>query len=424
MATTTAPTAPAPEAPPEQPSFGSWLARLLSPLVLPIGSILLAFLAGAVIVLLTGGDPIAAYLALICGGTGLLCTGTVYPALQMSETIVASIPLILTGLSVGLAFRGGLFNIGAEGQFIIGLITANLIGVKLGGLPGIVLVPLVLLGGMLGGALWGGIVGALKAITGAHEVVTTIMLNYIAIFFLQYLIVGGPLQIPGGSSASSPISNSAKLPRLIPQEGQFLGLPGGVYRVHAGIFVALLAAIAFWFLLKRMSLGYEIRAVGQSQRAARYAGVNVRRTIIVTMLIAGAFSGLAGAVQMSGLTYNLTDIYAKDSTGFTAIAVALLGQNTAIGIVLSALLFGALHVGGQFMQARAGVSGNLVDILQALILFSIAANFLRTIDWKRWLPFLRNNTSRITEAPPPTLPPFAESIGGGDSVAVDENRLG
>jgi ABC-type uncharacterized transport system permease subunit len=420
MATTTAPAAP--DAPPEQPSFGAWLGRLLSPLILPIGSIILAFLAGAIVVLLTGGDPIAAYLALICGGTGLLCTGTVYPALQISETIVATIPLILTGLSVGIAFRGGLFNIGAEGQFIIGLIVANVIGVKLGGLPGIILVPLVLLGGMLGGAIWGGIVGVLKALTGAHEVVTTIMLNYIAIFFLQYLIVGGPLQLAGGSSASSPITDSAKLPRLIPQQGELLGLPGGVYRVHAGIFVALLAAVVFWFLLKRMSLGYEIRAVGQSQRAARYAGVNVRRTIIVTMLIAGAFSGLAGAVQMSGLNYNLTDIYLKDSTGFTAIAVALLGQNTAIGIVLSALLFGALHVGGQFMQGQAHVSGNLVDILQALILFSIAANFLRTLDWKRWLPFLRSNASRITEAPPPTLPPLAQSLGGGGEVVVEDDR--
>jgi simple sugar transport system permease protein len=396
---------------------------LLSPLILPIGSILLAFLVGAIIILFTGGDPVAAYLALICGGTGLLCTGAVYPALQFSETIVATVPLILTGLSIGVAFRGGLFNIGAEGQFIIGLIVANVIGVKLGGLPGIVLLPFVLLGGMLGGAIWGGIVGVLKALTGAHEIVTTIMLNYIAILFLQYLIVGGPLQLPSSSSVSASISDSAKLPRLVPQTGQFLGLPGGVYRVHAGIFVALLAALVFWFLLKRMSLGYEIRAVGQSQCAARYAGVNVRRTIIVTMLIAGAFSGLAGAVQMSGLTYNLTDIYAGDPTGLGAVAVALLGQNTAIGIVLSALLFGALHVGGQFMEGRAGVSGNLVDILQALILFSIAANFLRTLDWKR-LSFLRNNASRVTEAPPPTLPQFAESIGGGDSGAVDENRLG
>jgi len=421
MATTTAPTAP--EAPAERPSFGVWLGRLLSPLVLPIGSILLAFLVGALIILLTGGDPLAAYLALICGGTGLLCTGTVYPALQISETLVATIPLILTGLSVGIAFRGGLFNIGAEGQFIMGLIAANVIGVKLGSLPGLLLLPLVLLGGMLGGMVWGGIVGVLKALTGAHEVVTTIMLNYIAIFFLEYLIVGGPLQLPHASSTSASIADAARLARLIPQTGQFLGLPGGVYRVHAGIFVALLAAAAFWFLLKRMSLGYEIRAVGQSQRAARYAGVNVRRTVIVTMLIAGAFSGLAGAVQMSGLVYNLTDVYSKDSTGFTAIAVSLLGQNTAIGIVLSALLFGALHVGGQFMQGQAGVSGNLVDILQALILFSIAANFLRTLDWKR-LPFLRNNASRVTEAPPPALPPLAESIGGGDSVAVDENRLG
>jgi simple sugar transport system permease protein len=420
MATTTAPAAP--DAPPEQPSFGAWLGRWLSPLVLPIGSIILAFLAGAVIILLTGGDPIAAYMALICGGTGLLCTGTVYPAYQISETIVSATPLVLAGLSVGVAFRGGLFNIGAEGQLIMGSIAATVIGVNLGGLPGVILVPLVLLGGALAGAVWGGIVGVLKALTGAHEVVTTIMLNYIALFFLQYLIVGGPFQLPHASSTSPSMSSSARLPRFIPQGGQFLGLPGGVYRVHAGVFVAILAAVAFWFLLQRMSLGYEIRAVGQSQRAARYAGVNVRRTIIISMLLAGAFAGLAGAVQIAGVTYNLKDVYATDSTGFTAIAVSLLGQNTAIGIVLSALLFGALHVGGQFMQGQVHVSGNLVDILQALILFSIAANFLRTLDWKR-LPFLGNNARRITEAPPPTLPPFAESLGGEGSAAVDENRL-
>src|SRR2546430_720891 len=209
---------------------------------------------------------------------------------------------------------------------------------------------------------------------------TTIMLNFIAQWFLRFLIIGGPLQLPGGSSKSSPIGGNAQLPTLLPHDNTIIfGLPGAVYRAHTGIFVALIAAGVFAFLLWRTSLGYEIRAVGQSQRAARYAGISVRQTLIVTMLIAGAFAGLAGAVQIAGVDHNLTDQYFSDTTGFDAIAVALLGLNSAVGIVLSAILFGALHAGGSVMQSDAGVSGNLVYVLQALILFSIAANFLRTV---------------------------------------------
>jgi simple sugar transport system permease protein len=273
-----------------------------------------------------------------------------------------------------------MFNIGAEGQFVMGAILAAVVGIHLGGVPAILQIPLVLLAGAVGGALRGGIAGVLKATTGAHEVVTTIMLNYVAQWFLRFLIIGGPLQLPGGSSRSSPIASNARLPYLLPHDStQILGLPGAVYRAHTGLFVALAAAAVFAFLLWRTSLGYEIRAVGQSQRAARYAGISVRGTLIVTMLMAGAFAGLAGAVQVAGVEHNLTDQYFTDSTGFDAIAVALLGLNTAVGIILAAILFGALHAGGSTMQSDAGVSGNLVYILQALILFSIAANFLRTV---------------------------------------------
>jgi simple sugar transport system permease protein len=271
-----------------------------------------------------------------------------------------------------------MFNIGAEGQLIMGAIAAATVGIHLAGWPAFVLLPLVLVCGALGGAVWGGIVGVLKAVTGAHEVVTTIMLNFVAQWFLRFLIIGGPLQLPGGSSKSSPIGASAQLATLVPHNNSiFLGLPGAVYRAHTGLFVALAAAAVFAFLLWRTSLGYEIRAVGQSQRAARYAGISVRRTLVVSMLIAGAFAGLAGAVQIAGVDHNLTDQYFTDTTGFDAIAVALLGLNSAVGIVLSAILFGALHAGGSTMQSDAGVSGNLVYVLQALILFSIAANFLR-----------------------------------------------
>jgi simple sugar transport system permease protein len=179
------------------------------------------------------------------------------------------------------------------------------------------------------------------------------------------------------------------------------GLPASVYRVHTGIFIALIAAAVFAFLLWRTALGYEIRAVGQSQRAARYAGVSVRRTIIVTMLIAGAFSGLAGAIQIAGVDHGLTDKYFSDTTGFDAIAVALLGLGSAVGIVLASVLFGALHAGGAVMQSDAGISSSLVGVLQALILFSIAANFLSAI-WRR-LP----GTRTTPHAPPPVTPAAA-----------------
>ncbi len=354
------------------------LRRTGRALAIPLGSVLLAFAAGAVLVAVTGGDPFKAYQALVCGGFGLFCFGGEPSVLQLSNTLVFVTPLIMAGIAVALPFRAGMFNIGAEGQLIMGAIASATVGIHLTGWSPWALLPLVLLSGALGGAAWGGIVGVLKATTGAHEVVTTIMLNFVAQWFLRFLIIGGPLQLPGGSSKSSPIASSAQLATLIPHDSRIVfGLPGSVYRAHTGLFVALAAAGIFAFLLWRTSLGYEIRAVGQSQRAARYAGISVRRTLIVTMLIAGAFAGLAGAVQIAGVDHNLTDQYFTDTTGFDAIAVALLGFTTATGIILSAVLFGALHAGGSVMQSDAGVSGNLVFVLQALILFSIAANFLR-----------------------------------------------
>jgi len=356
------------------------IRRAARALGVPLGSVLLAFAAGAVIVAVTGGNPLLAYQALICGGFGLFCFGGEQPALQVSNTLVFLTPLIMTGIAVALPFRAGLFNIGAEGQLVMGAIAATTVGIHLGGLPAFALLPIVLIAGAVAGALWGGIVGVLKATTGAHEVVTTIMLNFIAQWFLRFLIIGGPLQLVGGSSRSTPIAKSAQLATLLPHDNALFvfGLPASVYRAHTGLFIALAAAAFFAFLLWRTSLGYEIRAVGQSQRAARYGGISVRRTLILTMLLAGGFAGVAGAVQVAGVDHNLTDQYFTDSTGFDAIAVALLGLNSAVGIILAAILFGALHGGGSVMQSDASVSGNLVYVLQALILFSIAANFLRS----------------------------------------------
>ncbi|HYL07793.1 MAG TPA: ABC transporter permease [Candidatus Udaeobacter sp.] len=369
---------------------------------MPLGSVILAFVMGGVIVAVTEANPFTAYAALVCGGLGIGCTGGENPALQVSNTIVFFIPLITTGVAVALPFRAGLFNIGAEGQLLAGSMACTAIGIKFASLPPFVLLPMVLIGGMVAGSLWAGVAGVLKATVGAHEVVTTIMMNYIAQWFLRYLIVGGPLELKPGTSKSFPIGHNAELATLLPASNTTIifGLPSSVYRVHAGLLIALVAAAAFAFILWRTSLGYEIRAVGQSQKAARYAGVSVSRTIIVTMLMAGAFSGLAGAIQIAGVDHNLTDKYFSDTTGFDAIAVALLGLGSAVGIVLAALLFGALHSGGAVMQSDAGISSNLVLVLQALILFSIAANFIGQI--ARLIPGVRKPA-----ALPPELPPAA-----------------
>jgi len=357
--------------------------RAASGMAVPFGSVVFAFVVGGLFVAITGGNPFAAYQGLICGGFGVFCQFE-NPALQISTTIVFLTPLIMTGVAVALPFRAGLFNIGAEGQLLAGSVACTAIGIKFSSLPAPILLPMVLIGGTLAGAIWAGIPGVLKATIGAHEVVTTIMLNYVAQWLVRYLIVGGPLQLPHGFSASSPIGAGARLPTFLPNDNSLIifGLPAGVYRVHTGLLIAIVALAVFAVLLWRTSLGYEIRAVGQSQRAARYAGINVPRTIIVTMLIAGAFSGLAGAIQIAGVDHNLTDKYFNDTTGFDAIAVALLGLGSAVGILLASILFGALHAGGSVMQADAGISSSLVQILQALILFSIAANFLRVLRFR------------------------------------------
>ena len=391
-----------------RPRGPSLIRRLTGGLAMPIGSVVLAFVIGGVIVVATGGNPITAYAALLCGGFGFICTQGENPALQISNTIVYVIPLITTGVAVALPFRAGLFNIGAEGQLLAGSIACTAIGIKFYSWPAPILLPMVLVGGMVAGALWAGVAGVLKATVGAHEVVTTIMMNYVAQWLVKYLIIGGPLQLASGTSKSSPIGPGARLATFLPNNNSLIfGLPSSVFRVHTGLLIALAAALAFAFLLWRTSLGYEIRAVGQSQKAARYAGVSVRRTIIVTMLIAGAFSGLAGAIEIAGVDHNLTDKYAADTTGFDAIAVALLGLGSAVGIVMAAILFGALHAGGSVMQADANISGNLVYVLQALILFSIAANFIGAI--RQQIPGLRKPPGQPPSAVAPAAPMTTDS---------------
>ncbi len=278
------------------------------------------------------------------------------------ESLVASTPYIFAGLAVALGFRAGLFNIGAEGQIFIGAIFAAFVGYSVTGLPAIIHIPLALLAGALGGAIWGFIPGWLKAKTGGHEVINTIMMNYIA-FRLSDWLLKGPMRRPGTLNPITPmIQDSAELPRFFADPIRF----------HAGFFVALgVAWLVYWFLF-RTTWGFELRTVGFNPRAGRYAGMSIARATILAMAVSGALAGLAGTNEVLGLNHNLAMAFSS-GYGFDAIALALLGGSHPLGVVLAALLFGTLRTGALRMELVAGIPIDIVAILQAAILAFIAA---------------------------------------------------
>jgi simple sugar transport system permease protein len=340
----------------------------------PVISVLVALFIGAIFVLISGHNPLRAYVALILGAFG--------SPYDISETLVIAVPLTLAGLSVAVAFRTGLFNIGAQGQLLVGALAAGWTGSQFPDLPGILLLPLTLISGVLGGAGYGAIAGWLKATRGVNEVITTIMQNYIVVFVMHWLLQDGPMTAPNaaGTPASSPIGAGAILPIIIPNELVPLS------RLHAGIVLAALAVIVFWFLLWRTSLGYELRAVGLGALAAAQAGIDPKRRMVLVMAIAGGFAGLAGMIQVSGLFHRVFDGFSA-GFGFDAIAVALLGKNSPVGITLAAILFAAFARGGTLMQANAGISSHLVEMIEALVLFVIAAEtIVRAIAGRRGTP--------------------------------------
>jgi len=280
----------------------------------------------------------------------------------LTETMTVATPLILAGLGLGIGFRAGLFNIGAQGQIILGGIFAGFIGWTFALPPGLHLL-LAVLGAALGGALWASIAGVLKARTGAHEVIVTIMLNNIAIYLVAYLLTTDPFQAPGSSNPISP---------RIPTTAQFPLLLGEGFRLHLGFVLALLVAVGVWWLMERSTLGFRFRAVGENPNAARTAGMSVPWTTVWVMAIAGALAGLAGSAQVLGTEKVLTAGVAA-SFGFDAITVALLGRSRPLGTVLAGLLFGALRAGGFAMQARTGTPIDIVLVVQSLIVLFIAA---------------------------------------------------
>lgn len=280
----------------------------------------------------------------------------------LSETIVAASPLILTGLSVALAFKAGLFNIGAQGQFIAGAIGASYVGFHFE-LPVVIHTIAAIAAALLSAGLYGGFVGLLKARTGAHEVIVTIMLNYVAGYFLLWILSTGPFLRPGRQDPLAPeVQMSSRLPHLF----------GSELRANLGFFIALLAAVGVWWLLNRSTWGFKFRAVGANAAASKTAGISVGRSTTTVMFIAGALAGLGGAVQILGSEPALT-AGVGGTFGFDAITVALLGRGTPIGTVFAALLFGALRAGGLTMQASTETPLDLILVIQALVVLFIAA---------------------------------------------------
>lgn len=285
------------------------------------------------------------------------------------ESLNKSVPYIFAGLSVALGFRAGLFNIGAEGQLFMGAAAAVYVGFAVTGLPAIIHVPLALLAGAAGGALWGFIPGLLKAKTGGHEVINTIMMNYIA-FRLSDFLLRGPLQRPDSFNPISPfILDSAKLPR-------FFEAP---IRFHLGFFIALGVAFLVWVLLFKTRWGFDLRTVGANPDAARYAGMNIVWVTVAAMSLAGGLAGLAGANEVLGINHNLAAAFSS-GYGFDSIALALLGKSHPLGVVLAAVLFGTLRNGAIQMQLTAGIPIDIISVMQAIILAFIAAPaIIRTI---------------------------------------------
>jgi general nucleoside transport system permease protein len=279
----------------------------------------------------------------------------------ISETCVQATPLLLAGLAVALPYQAGMFNIGAQGQFIGGAILATYLGYGVS-LPPVIHVLVCVIGGFVGGGVIGWVVGELKARTGAHEVITTIMLNYVMAYLLSYLL-GNVMQRPGRTDLISPfIAVDAHLWRLF----------GGSLRINAGFILALLCALGVWWLLYRSTTGFEFRAIGKNPNAARVAGMNVERSWVLVMLIAGGLAGLAGAAVIQGTDYSV-NFQSYGTYGIDAITVALLGRGRPVGVVLAALLFGALHAGAPLMQAQTSTPVDIVEVLQALIVMFVAA---------------------------------------------------
>lgn len=332
--------------------------------VVPVFAVIVALILGAFAMLATNVDLATigrSYVALIVGSVGSVNA--------ISETLTAATPLVLASLGMAVGFRAGLFNIGAEGQLLIGGMAAVVVGFNFAGMPAYIHLPFALLAGAVAGGLYAGIAGWLRAATGAHEVITTIMLNLMSYRLVDYILRLPIVQREGRADPiSKSVLDSAELPRLLEWIDPNL-------RIHSGLFVMLVAVAFVYWLLFKTTFGFEFRASGANPEAARYAGMRSGLIIVIVMAFAGAMAGLAGANQTLGVLGRATPGFSA-GIGFDAIAIALLGRSHPIGVLMAGLLFGALEAGGRQMQVDAGVSIDLIAIIQALIIVFIAAPLL------------------------------------------------
>lgn len=364
-----------------------WLSRAVDGL-LPFFATIAALAVGAVMLLILKVNPIEAYQAMWDGAFG--------SPNSIAETLVKATPLLLVGIGICISFRGDVINIGGEGQMIIGGIMATLVGLTFTDFPGWVVIVLAMIMGFLGGAIWGGIPGYLKAHFGVNEILSTVMMNAIAVQLMNFLL-RGPMIDPSQAELASKIPQTARLldafrlPRWAPT------------RLHLGFLIAVILAFVVYLLLWRTTLGYRIRAVGQNPHAAKYAGINVKRHVVIALLLSGAFAGLAGAVQVYGVNYRMiTDGSASGftgSAGFNGIVAALFGQLHPIGTIPASVFFGALLVGANKMQRVVQVPAALITALNGLVVvFVVSSDYWRR---KRQRARLANVTDENN--PPPDI---------------------
>jgi simple sugar transport system permease protein len=383
--------------PKPKPGEGIGGGSLRDAIRVPALAVLTGLILGAIAIAASGSNVIRAYASLFAGSVGdpvryytgfqqLFTTGetagllrAIYP---LTESLVTATPYIFAGLSVALGFRCGLFNIGAEGQFFIGALCSAFVGYSITGLPAFIHLPLALLGGAAGGALWGMIPGYLKARFGAHEVVNTIMMNWIA-FRLSDWLLNGVMKASGFRPVTPNVMHTAELPRFFPDPIRF----------NWGFVLALVVAYAIYWLLFKTTLGFEIRSVGANPDAARYAGMNIIRNFVLVMALAGGLAGLAGSAQVLGVDHWVGQGFSA-GYGFDAIALALLGKSHPFGVVLAALLFGFLRSGATRMQSLAGVPIDIISIIQGLVIIFIAAPGI--IRWLYRLKELKTEETVLT----------------------------
>ena len=327
-------------------------------ILVPVISVILGLLVGAIIMLVSGYSPIAGYAALWNGIFGDLYT--------IGETLRQITPYILAGLAVAFAFRSGLFNIGVEGQLIVGWFAAAYVGVAFEGLPKVIHLPFAILAAAAAGALWGFVPGLLKAKFRVHEVIVTIMMNYIALHTTNALI----RTVSGGGDRTDAIFKSASL------RSDFLANLTDFSRLHYGILLALFMVGVMWVILEKTTLGFELKAVGFNQNASQYAGMNVNKNIILAMVISGAFAGMGGAMEALGTFEYVSSKAGFTGIGFDGIAVALLGMNTPLGVIFGATLFGSLKYGALNMPNAAGIPIEIVQIVIAVIIFFVASGYI------------------------------------------------